>query len=129
MRIDLLFFGNAAPDLAVIAFFAIAATLFVHCNLLRQRWFLNFLGVATAAHVALIMMLPGAHLDPTQFKLFAFVDVLVVIGLVFCVEKLLSQGGSTGATAIASPDLGSSVALLPVRATRKAMMPARVARG
>ena len=90
MRIDLLTFGNAAPDLAVIAFFAIAATLFVHCNLMRRTWFLGFLAVAAAVHLAVVMMFPGADLDPVQFKMFAFSDVLAVIGLVFVVEKLLS---------------------------------------
>ena len=95
MRIDLLSLGSAAPDLAVIAFFAIAATMFVHCNLMRRTWFLGFLAVAAAVHLALVMMFPGMDLDPVQFKLFAFTDVLAVIGLVFVVEKLLSLREST----------------------------------
>lgn len=90
MRIDLLSLGSAAPDLAVIAFFAIAATLFVHCNLMRRTWFLGVLAVVAAVHVVVLMMFPGMDLDPGQFKMFAFSDVLAVIGLVFVVEKLLS---------------------------------------
>ena len=108
MRIDLLSFGNAAPDRAVIAFFAIAATLFVHCNLMRRTWFIGFLAAAAAAHLALVMMFPSVDLDPVQFKMFAFSDVLAVIGLVFVVEKLLSLRKSS------PQSMSGSFALEPV---------------
>ena len=71
MRIDLLFFGDRASDVAAIAFLTIASTLFVHCNLMRRPWFLTFVAIAAAAHLALAMMFPGADLDPAQFRLFA----------------------------------------------------------
>lgn len=112
MRIDLLFFGDQAPGLAVIPFLAIAATLFVHCNLMRRPWFLTFLAVTAATHLAVVIMFPGAHLDPNQFKLFAVSDTLAVISLAFCVEKLVALRQSTPATDFTSPDISSSFKLV-----------------
>ena len=91
MRIDLLFFGGGqSADLAVIAFLAIASTVFVHCNLLRRPWFRTFLAVTAVAHLGVVTAFLGPDLDSSDFRLVASMDVLAVIGLAFGLEKLVS---------------------------------------
>lgn len=92
MGSDLLVFaGGESTDAAVIAFLAIASTVFVHCNLLRHMWFLAFLAVASVLHLALIVAFPGIDLKADEFRLFVSADVLVFVCSAFALEKLVSH--------------------------------------
>ena len=87
----LLFFsGDRWFELGIIAFGAIAATVFVQRHLLRRVWFLTFLAVMVVAHLGLVLAFPFTDLDRSSFKLVALADVLGVLGLGFGLEKLAS---------------------------------------
>lgn len=96
--VDLVLFPSGQlADLAVIAFLAMASTVFVHFNLVRRAWFLTFVAVATAAHLGLVIAFPDADFGVSDFKLLASADVLGVVSLVFGLEKLLSLRKLTAA--------------------------------
>ena len=98
-------------DLAVIGLVTITATLFVHRRLIAQPWFLEFLAVLAPLHVAAVMMFPTLPLDPRQFSLLALSDVLAVIGLVSCADKLVSRRKRTEAIVFPSSENTSNLGL------------------
>ena len=88
--VGLMFFGERWAELGTIAFAAVAVTVFIQRRLLRRPWFLAFVALMVIAQLSLVLAFPWADLDRSEFKIFALADMLVVLGLSFALEKLVT---------------------------------------
>lgn len=86
----LLLGGDRWFDVGIIAFTAIAATIFIQRRLLRRFWFMLFLVVMVLMHLALVLAFP-INLDRSGFKLLAVADFVCVLGLALGLERLMAR--------------------------------------
>jgi hypothetical protein len=88
-----LYFDERHAEQAVSAFMAVAATAVIRRDLIRRRWFQIFVVVVTMAHLALILASPGYDFTRGEIGLFLLADLLLVLGLAYLAEKVVTALG------------------------------------
>ena len=83
--------GDDWFQLGVISLGAVATTTFVQRHLIRTPWFLAFLGVMIAAHLAVVLGHPAPNLSRGAFGLLALADVIAVLAISMSLEKMLAD--------------------------------------
>ena len=91
--VGFLYFDESHAELAVAAFMAVAATVVIRRDLIRQRWFQLVVVVVAAAHLALILVSPGHEFSRGEIGLFVLADLLLVLGVVYLTERILTAFG------------------------------------
>jgi hypothetical protein len=82
--------GDEWFQLGLIGFGAVATTVVIYRDLLRQVWFKTFVAAMVLLQLGLGLLLP-AHLERTEFKLLATADVIAVLCLAAALRKLMSR--------------------------------------
>lgn len=90
----LLWFGGEQWfELGIIAFSAMASTVFIQRRLLRRKWFIAFVALMVIAHITPVLSFPEPDLSRGEFKALALTDVVAVLALAFGLEKLMLNRG------------------------------------
>ena len=82
--------GDQWFQLALIGYAAVATTVVVYRDLLRQVWFKVFVAAMVLLHLGLVLVFP-ADLNRSEFKLLAIADVVGVLGLACALNKLMAR--------------------------------------
>jgi hypothetical protein len=89
----ILFGGEQWFQPGIIAFGAIATTLFIQRRLLRRPWFMAFVALMVIAHLGLVLAFPATDLSREEVNALAFADIVGVLALAFGLEKLMLRRG------------------------------------